>query len=73
MIIQVKAKTQSKKESIEKISNNAYQVFLHEIPEKGKANKALIKLLADNFNISPSRVKIISGLKSKNKVINIDK
>ena len=73
MIIQVKAKTQSKKECIEKISNNTYQIFLHETPEKGKANKALIKLLADNFNISPSRVKIISGLKSKNKVINIDK
>jgi len=72
MIIKVKVKPQSKKESIEKISNNAYQVFLHEIPEKGKANKTLIKLLADYFDISVSRIIIMSGFKSRNKILSID-
>lgn len=40
-------------------------------PEKGKANLELIKKLARYFRIPSSRIKIISGLKSKRKTIEI--
>jgi len=73
MIIQVKVKPQSKKEYIERISDKKYQVCLHEAPEKGKANKALVKLLADYFSISLSKVVIVKGQKSKDKIVNIEK
>ena len=41
-------------------------------PEKGKANEALIKVLADYFNTPPSLVKIVSGHTSRHKIVEIE-
>ncbi len=38
-------------------------------PEKGKANTELVKKLAKHFNVPSSRVKIVAGLKSRNKIV----
>ncbi|MGQ9679512.1 MAG: DUF167 domain-containing protein [Candidatus Bathyarchaeia archaeon] len=40
-------------------------------PEKGKANLELIKKLAKHFNVDTSRVKIVSGLTSRTKIIEV--
>ena len=71
MKISVKVKLKSKQKKVEKIKKNFFQVSIKEKPIKGKANKALINILAGYFNISPSRIKVASGLKSKNKVFEI--
>ena len=39
----------------------------------GKANKALIELLAEEFNVRKAEISIIKGLKSRHKSININK
>ncbi len=36
-------------------------------PEKGKANAALLKLLAKEWRIAPSRLKLVSGDKDRRK------
>ena len=41
-------------------------------PEKGKANKALLKLLAGQFAISISQMHVASGAASRNKTILIE-
>ena len=41
-------------------------------PEKGKANRELIEKLARYFKVSSSRVRIISGLRSRRKVVEIE-
>ena len=38
-------------------------------PEKGRANKQVILLLAKFYKISKNQLKIVRGLKLKNKVI----
>ncbi|MEI8295229.1 MAG: DUF167 domain-containing protein [Alphaproteobacteria bacterium] len=40
-------------------------------PEDNKANKALIRLIADEFDIAPSTITIISGLQSRQKKLMI--
>ncbi len=40
-------------------------------PEKGKANTELVKKLAKHFNVPSSHVSIVSGLKIRNKVVEI--
>ncbi|MFB0543842.1 MAG: DUF167 domain-containing protein [Candidatus Bathyarchaeia archaeon] len=40
-------------------------------PEKGKANRELIKKLAKHFKVSQSQVRIVSGLRSRNKQVEI--
>ncbi|MBI2451424.1 MAG: DUF167 domain-containing protein [Parcubacteria group bacterium] len=68
----IKAKPNKKSEKIEKIDENHWVVFVKEPPVENKANQALIKLIADDLGVALSRIKIISGLKSKNKIIQID-
>lgn len=43
-------------------------LYLQAMPEDNKANKALIKFFKDNYH---QRVRIVSGLKSREKVIEI--
>ena len=41
------------------------------IPEKGKANAALIKLLAKEWGLAKSQLTIISGEKDRNKIVHV--
>ena len=40
-------------------------------PERGKANAELIRKLAKHFSVPSSRVRILAGHKSKNKIVEI--
>lgn len=40
--------------------------------KEGKANEAVVKLLAEHFKVPKSNVIIKSGLKSKNKIVEIE-
>ncbi len=40
-------------------------------PVKGKANEEIIKKLAKRFNVPSSSVRIIAGLRSKKKIVEI--
>jgi hypothetical protein len=77
MIIFVKAKTNSKMEKVERTDSlldneTHFKVFVKEPPVEGKANKAIIKAIASYLKIAPSRVEIIRGLTSKEKVMEIN-
>lgn len=41
-------------------------------PEDGKANRAVIKLLAKYFGVKKSQIAIISGERSRNKTISVE-
>ncbi len=47
------------------------RVRVRESPVDGKANRALIKLLADRLGIPGSSLRIASGQKSRNKVVEL--
>ena len=49
----------------------ALKVYLQAPPVEGKANEALIELLAEHFAVRKRQVVIIKGLKSRNKVVKI--
>ncbi|OGZ62466.1 MAG: hypothetical protein A3C58_03605 [Candidatus Staskawiczbacteria bacterium RIFCSPHIGHO2_02_FULL_34_10] len=72
MKIIVKAKPGSKEDKIEKIDQSNYIVYVKAPPIDGKANAAIIKLLADYFDISQSLIEIISGYTARVKVIEIN-
>jgi uncharacterized protein YggU (UPF0235/DUF167 family) len=48
-----------------------FLVKVKESSREGKANSAVIRLLAEHFKIPKSSIKIIGGLKSKNKIVEI--
>lgn len=73
MKIFIKVKPKAKEEKIIKVDDVNFKVWVKEAPEKGRANLALIKLLAGYFNVNRSDIKILSGSGSKLKIIEITK
>ena len=47
------------------------RVKVRAVPEDGKANKAVITLLAKTLGIRKDQIKLLSGEKSRNKVLSI--
>jgi uncharacterized protein len=47
------------------------KIKVRAIPEKGKANQAVIEYLSEIFDIKKQQIEIISGLTSNHKMINI--
>jgi len=73
MRIYVKVTPRSSKNEVIKISEGEYRVKVTALPEKGKANKAVIDLLADYFDVPKSSVDIVGGKSTKTKIIDIGK
>ena len=71
MKLNIKVIANSSKNSIEKISETEYKIHLKEKAIKGKANKALIELLAEHFGKKKSAIAIEKGISSNNKIISM--
>jgi hypothetical protein len=62
----------AKTSEVIKIDEYNYKVKVDAPASEGKANKRLIELLADYFNVSKSSIKILKGFKTRNKLVEID-
>ncbi|NCO44302.1 DUF167 domain-containing protein, partial [Candidatus Berkelbacteria bacterium] len=61
MRILVKVKTNAGAESVEKIDDSHYKVSVGVAPEKGKANRAVTRALAEYFDVTLDCVEIKAG------------
>jgi hypothetical protein len=68
MKINVKVIANASRNKIVK-EDSFYKIYLTAQREKGKANKALIKLLSNYFKISRSQITILKGELSSKKLI----
>lgn len=69
--ISVKAKPKSKFNAVLTLDNKNFEVKVTAAPENNSANEKIIKLLADYFHLAKSNLKIVSGEKSRNKIIEV--
>lgn len=69
MKLHIKLHPNSSQEKVEKISEDKYEIWIKEKPIEGKANIELVKILKKYFK---KDVKIVNGLKSKNKIADIE-
>lgn len=70
MKIDVKVIAGARKNTVQQ-EDGRWKVTLSAPAVEGKANKALINLLADHFQVRKNQIEIIKGLKSRNKTISI--
>lgn len=73
MKIFVKAKPSSFQNKIEKTDETSFTVSVTEPPIQGRANRAIVEILAEYFGVLKTSVKIVSGATSRNKIIEINK
>ena len=65
-------KPNSKQQSIKEETNGSFTIHLKSPPVDGKANEELIKILRKQFDLPKSKIRIKSGLSSRQKLIEID-
>ena len=53
------------------VSGDEISISINSPPERGRANRELVKKLAAHFRVSKDRVRIISGLTSRKKIVEI--
>lgn len=61
VILPVKAAPGSKKNEIRDVTDGMLKVCCTQIPEKGKANKAILEVLAKLLKLKKSQISLVSG------------
>lgn len=72
MKISVTVRPNAKQERLEKVAESNFLVWVKEKPQEGKANQAAIEILAEHFGVAKSRVTLLKGQTSRQKVFEID-
>ena len=72
MRIVVKVIPRARKRKIKKQSDGIYKIKVVSPPVDGKANKEVIDIVAKEFGIKTSKVRILRGEKTREKLIEID-
>jgi uncharacterized protein (TIGR00251 family) len=72
MILKIKVIPKAKLNKITRLDDTHYHIYTTAAPEKGKANQAMIKMLAKELGIAKSRLEIIKGLTNRQKLVKVD-
>lgn len=73
MYVRVIVHPKSKKEKVEKIKDDTYELQVKEPAEQNLANRRVRELMAEEFGIRVEAVRIVSGHHSHNKILAINK
>jgi uncharacterized protein YggU (UPF0235/DUF167 family) len=65
----IRVKTQAGEQSIEEFGDHRYLIHLKSRPENNEANIELLKLFAKHIGVPSTKLKIISGASSKDKIL----
>lgn len=71
MRITVKVQTNAKKSEVTEVSAGELRVRVNAKPVDGAANIRLIEILAEHFKVPFGAIRIISGVTSRDKIIEI--
>lgn len=72
MNVDVKVIPKARRNAVE-AQGDILRIYVTAAPEDGKANAAVIGLLAKHFSVPKSLITITKGLHSRHKTINIEK
>jgi len=72
MIYEVTVKPNSKKGPLVVTAGNQLTVYLREKPIDGEANAALVKLLAQHFDVAKTRIMVKRGHTFRKKLVEIE-
>ena len=67
----IRVRPSASRNEIKGLRGEALKIDINAPPIKGKANKECIRFLAKELRIPKSNIEILSGLKSKDKLISI--
>ena len=69
--ISVTVKPNARKSLIAKLSETDYRVSVHAPAQDGEANRVLIELIAQHFDVPKTKIRIVHGHSSRRKLVEI--
>ncbi len=67
----VRIQPRASKNEISRMENGGLKIRLTAPPIDGAANEALVRFLADMLSVSKSKIEVVSGLTSRDKIVRI--
>ena len=71
MLIRVYVTPNATEASVVRVSEDYFEVRVDERAVGGRANKRLLEILAEHFKVQKSRITIVRGTKSRNKIVQV--
>jgi uncharacterized protein len=71
MLIQVHVTANARGPRVTRVDDADFEVRVDEKAVGGRANKRLVEILADHFGVPKSRISIVRGAKSRDKVVEV--
>ena len=71
LFLQIRATPKASRDEITGVSADALTVKVTAVPDKGKANEAVIEILAKTMRVAKSSFELVSGTTSRQKVLRI--
>ena len=71
MLIRVYVTTNARDARVVKVSDDYFEVRVDEMAVGGRANKRLREILAEHFKVQKSRISILKGTKTRNKLVQV--
>src|SRR5438093_1475560 len=69
--LRVRAKAGARRTGIDGVHAGALKVSVTAAPERGRANEAIERLLAESLGLPPSTVRVVSGHTAREKTIEV--
>ncbi len=70
--IAVRVQPGARRNAIERVADGALRVRVTSPPERGRANEAVLELLADALDVPKSRLSIVRGHRARQKVVEVE-
>ena len=70
--IKIRVQPKSSRDQVDGFQDGALRVRVTAAPTEGQANAAVIAILAKTLGVSKSRLEIIRGYSSRDKVVSVD-
>jgi uncharacterized protein len=72
-LLQVRVQPKARRNEIVEQPDGSFRVRVTAAPADGEANRAVITLLAEAFAVAPSRVALVRGATSRDKLFRIER
>ena len=70
--LRLRVHPKAKRNAITGLRGDTLKVSVTAAPERGRANEAVVAVLAEALGVAPSAIEIVAGAGSKDKVVAID-
>ncbi len=71
MLLRLYVTPNAREAGVVRVSEDYFEVRVDERAAGGRANKRLLEILAEHFKVQKSRISIVKGTRSRNKIVQV--